>query len=85
MKIFVIKEKRDEKLAEVTYGWLFYDEAKKEFQIRLCRDVDYWNCPVFFASFVKNGSYELDSNWSRIWVQQRILSWERQNLQEILK
>ena len=83
MKIFAIKESSDNAETAV-YGWLTYFEEKKEFQVRLCEEIDYWECPLFLSSFVKKREYVLDAHWSRAWVQQRILPWERQNLQAIL-
>ena len=85
MKIFAIKEKSSDNSETVVYGWLTYFEEEKEFQIRLWEEIDYWECPIFFSTFVKKGKYVLDVHWSRAWVQQRILPWERQNLQMILQ
>ena len=85
MKIFAIKEKSSDNSEPVVYGWLTYFEEEKEFQIRLCEEIDYWECPLFFSTFVKKGEYVLNVHWSRAWVQQRILPWERQNLQMILQ
>lgn len=85
MKIFAIKGSSGNDSEEVVYGWLTYYEEKKEFQIRLCEEIDYWKCPIFLSPFVKKGEYVLDAYWSRTWVQQRILPWERQNLQTVLQ
>ena len=85
MKIFAIKEESSDNSETVVYGWLTYFEEEKEFQIRLCEEIDYWECPIFFSPFVKKGEYVLNVHWSRAWVQQRILPGERQNLQMILQ
>lgn len=84
MKVFIIKEKRNDSSEDASLGCLVYYEEKKEFQIRIYEKTEYWMCPVFLSSFIKKGEYVLDARWSRVWVQQRILSWERQNLQAIL-
>ena len=73
MKIFALKEESSDNSETVVYGWLTYFE------------IDYWECPIFFSPFVKKGEYVLNVHWSRAWVQQRILPWERQNLQMILQ
>ena len=85
MKIFALKEESSDNSETVVYGWLTYFEEEKEFRIRLCEEIDYWECPIFFSPFVKKGEYVLNVHWSRAWVQQRILPWERQNLQMILQ
>lgn len=85
MKSFAIKEEISDNSEEIVYGWLIYYEEKKEFQIRLCEEIDYWKCPIFLSSFVKKGEYVLDVYWSRAWVELRILPWERQNLQAVLR
>lgn len=51
MKIFAIKEKSSDNSEPVVYGWLTYFEEEKEFQIRLCEEIDYWECPLFFLYF----------------------------------
>ena len=79
MKIFALKEESSDNSETVVYGWLTYFEEEKEFRIRLCEEIDYWECPIFFSPFVKKGEYVLNVHWSRAWVQQRILPWERQN------
>ena len=56
MKIFAIKEKSSDNSETVVYGWLTYFEEEKEFQIRLCEEIDYWECPIFFSTFVKKGA-----------------------------
>ena len=53
MKIFAIKEKSSDNSETVVYGWLTYFEEEKEFQIRLCEEIDYWECPILFSTFVK--------------------------------
>lgn len=85
MKIFAIKEQRQDSSGDILYGYLFYEEQKKEFHIRICENVEKWKCPIFFSSFVKKKEYVIGKMWSKVWVQQRILPWERQNLQEILQ
>ena len=84
MKIFAIKERKKNSSEDFLYGYLFYEEQKKEFQIQICENVEEWRCPIFFSSFVKKREYVIGKKWSKVWVQQRILPWERQNLQEIL-
>ena len=83
MKIFVIKS--DDKTIREDLAYLFYYEKKKQFIIELPDDADYWETPMLLSAFVKRGEYTVDSKWSKIWVQQRIVPTDRQNLGQILK
>lgn len=65
MKIFALKEESSDNSETVVYGWLTYFEEEKEFRIRLCEEIDYWECPIFFSPFVKKGEYVLNVHWSR--------------------
>ena len=46
---------------------------------------DPWETPLLLASFVKNGEKSINSYWSRVWVQQRIVPSDRQNIVQILR
>ena len=83
MRIFVIKD--EELPPEKVLGFLVYYELPKAFFIELPEDADEWETPMLLSSFVKRGIYSLDRYWSRLWVQQRIIPPDRQNLGEILK
>ena len=83
MRIFAI---RDENLSpETTLGWLIYYERAKAFYIELPEDADPWDTPLLLSSFVKRGQHSVSSYWSRLWVQQRIIPRDRQNIGQVLK
>ena len=83
MRVFAI---RDETLSpDVALGYLIYYERAKAFYIELPEDADPWNTPLLLSSFVKRGQYSVSSYWSRLWVQQRIVPPDRQNIGQILK
>ncbi|MBQ3500747.1 MAG: helix-turn-helix domain-containing protein [Oscillospiraceae bacterium] len=83
MKIFAI---RDESAAEQTdLAYLLYYEVEKRFYIELPDNADPWETPLLLSSFVKKGEKTVNSYWSKIWVQQRIVPTDRQNLGQILK
>ena len=83
MKIFAI---RDESMPEqFDLAYLFYYETEKRFYIELPDDADPWETPLLLSSFVKKGEKTVNSYWSKIWVQQRIVPTDRQNLGQILK
>ena len=82
MKTFAIidEEQRNKDLAH-----LIYYKKDKRFYIELPDDADFWETPLLLASFVKRGKRTIDSYWSKVWVQQRIVPTDRQNLWQILK
>ncbi len=83
MRVFAIK---DESLSpEKVLGYLIYYETPKSFYIELPEDADEWETPLLLSSFVKKGERSINSYWSRMWVQQRIIPPDRQNLGQILK
>lgn len=83
MKIFAI---RDESLNEqIDLAYLLYYEIEKRFYIELPDDADPWETPLILSSFVKKGEKTVNSYWSKLWVQQRIIPSDRQNLGQILK
>lgn len=83
MKIFAI---RDESMQEqIDLAYLLYYEIEKRFYIELPDDADPWETPLILSSFVKKGEKTVNSYWSKLWVQQRIIPSDRQNLGLILK
>lgn len=83
MKIFAI---RDESAAEQTdLVYLLYYETEKRFYIELPDNADPWETPLLLSSFAKQGVTTVNSYWSKLWVQQRIIPTDRQNLGQILK
>ena len=83
MRIFAIK---DEELPQSRIlGYLIYYEAPKAFYIELPDDADQWETPLILDSFVKRGERSVGSYWSRIWVEQRIIPQDRQNIGQILR
>lgn len=82
MKIFAIRNEAD---SDVAVGFLFYYEKKKRFYIELPENADEWNTPLLLSSFAKRNQKTVNAHWSRIWVQQRIVPPDRQNLGQILR
>ena len=83
MRIFAIK---DESLQRnLILGYLIYYELPKAFYIELPEDADVWETPLLLSSFVKRGQHSVSSYWSRLWVQQRIVPQDRQNIGQVLK
>lgn len=83
MKIFAIRDEHD--LSSKDLAYLLYYEKAKKFYIELPHYCDPWEVPLLISSFAEKGSLTINSYWSKIWVQQRIIPNDRQNLGQILK
>lgn len=83
MRVFAIK---DESLpSSQILGYLIYYETPKAFYIELPDGADPWDTPLLLDTFVKRGEHSIGSYWSRIWVEQRIVPQDRQNIGQVLK
>ena len=83
MKAYAIRDASIDKGRDL--AWLLYYEREDTFHIEISEDVDEWDAPLILSSFVKRGVRALDPYWSRVWVEQRIVPRDRQNLGMILK
>ena len=83
MKIFAIRDESNEEQSDLAY--LLYYEHEKRFYIELPENTDPWDAPLLLSSFVKKGETTVNSYWSKLWVEQRIVPSDRQNLGQILK
>ncbi|MBQ3663799.1 MAG: DUF2442 domain-containing protein [Clostridia bacterium] len=82
MKLFAIKS---DSTGDKVLGYLLYYEKTGQFYIELPGDTDEWETPLLLSSFIKRGQRTVNSYWSRVWVQQRIVPPDRQNISAILK
>ena len=63
-------------------GYLLYFPQTKQFFIELLNnDI---NLPIFLAEFANNNIYSINSQYSLMWVKDRIISYERNNIHNIL-
>lgn len=83
MKIFAIRDAADHSNKALAY--LLYYEIDKRFYIELPENADPWETPLMLSSFAQKGERTVNSYWSRIWVQQRIIPTDRQNISQILR
>ena len=83
MKIFAIRDAADQSNKDLAY--LLYYEIDKRFYIELPENADPWETPLLLSTFVKKGERSINSYWSRVWVQQRIVPSDRQNIGQILR
>ncbi len=82
MRVFAIK---DDSLGDKILAYLVYYEKARNFYIELPDDADPWETPLLLSSFAEKKQFSIDSYFSRLWVQQRIIPPERQNIGSILK
>ena len=83
MRAYAIRDASIDKSRDL--AWLLYYEREDTFHIEISDNVDEWEAPLILSSFVKRGVRALDPYWSRVWVEQRIVPRDRQNLGMILK
>ena len=83
MKIFAIRDESADVQKDLAY--LFYYEQDKKFYIELLEEADQWEIPLLLDSFAKQNENSINSYWSKVWVQQRIIPTDRQNIGEILR
>jgi len=80
MKLYAIKGDK-----KTTYAYLFCYPKTKEFVIELPDQADHWETPLLLSSFAQKGLFSVDSYHSKLWIQQRIVPYERQNIGQVLK
>ena len=83
MKIFAIRDSLDSAPKDLAY--LLYYEIEKLFYIELPDQADPWETPLLLSTFAKRGECSINSYWSKVWVQQRIIPTDRQNISTILR
>lgn len=81
MKIYSIKND----YIKEDLGYLLYYEKEKEFYIEINDKLNTNNLPFIFEYFINRKEYTINSYWSYIWVKERIVPKERQNIVEILR
>ncbi len=82
MKIFAIRSDMDKSNRDLAY--LLYYESEKRFYIELPDEANPWETPLLLSSFLKKGEKTVNSYWSLMWVRQRIIPADRQNLGLVL-
>ena len=83
MRIFAIRDELSVERKDLAY--LLYYEVDKKFYIELPENADPWEVPLLLSSFVKRNEKTVNSYWSNVWIQQRIVPTDRQNLGQILR
>ena len=78
MKVFAIWD--DDWENKTPIGYLFCYEKENAFMIELNSELDEWNAPLLFSSFVKNNIYTIPKEISALWVRERVIPSGRQNI-----
>ncbi len=83
MKAYAIRDRTIDRNRDL--AWLLYYEKTPEFHIEISSLTDEWEAPLILSSYVKRGLYSVGTQDSLLWVRQRIVPPDRQNLGMILK
>lgn len=67
------------------WGYLFYDDVKNEYNIKLRDNISLIKCPIFFDAFLKRGQKDLGTEASLRWVKSRVVPQDRQGIEDTLK
>lgn len=83
MREYVIKGRKGKK----EWGRLYYSDKTGKFKIRFRDNIDIAkeNPPAFVRVFLESKGQELDAYYSHMWVKERIIPPDRQNIASILK
>ena len=66
-------------------AFAFYDEEKQEFKIEIPKEQDERKLPMLLRASVSKGIYVLDPKFSMVWVRNRLVPCDRQNIGQFLK
>ena len=81
MKIFEIIDEESS-----TYiGCLICYEKSEDYAVELVDDIDEWTAPLLFDKYVREREYTIPRKASRLWVEERVIPSDRQNIAFILK
>ena len=66
-------------------GCLICYEKSEDCVVELIDGIDEWKAPLLFDRFVKEGVYTIPRKASKMWLEERVIPSDRQNLAAILK
>lgn len=66
-------------------GCLLCYEKSGDFAIELVEGIDEWTAPFLLDKYVKENEYTIPRKASRLWVEERVIPSDRQNIGSILK
>lgn len=83
MWIYAIRDDNHDK--NFAAGYLFYYKRARKFYIELPENADPWDTPLILSSFAERKLYSIEPYWSELWVDQRIIPPDRQNIGQVLR
>ncbi len=66
-------------------GCLIYYEKSDDYIVELVDGIDEWDAPFLFDKYVRAGEYTIPRKASRLWVEERVIPSDRQNIGAILR
>ena len=78
-------EVRNPVYGDKVIAYLYYDEISREYKMELLDNVKFTEAPPILSEFIEKGQKEIGNEWSKRWVQQRVVPPERQNIGQILR
>ena len=66
-------------------GCLIYYEKSEDYIVELVDGIDEWTAPFLFDKYVRAGEYTISRKASRLWVEERVIPGDRQNIGTILR
>lgn len=82
MKTLLLRNRND---IDYKLAYVLYFEKTKTFNIELLQDVDPIKLPIVLVLFYYRNIYSINSYYSQLWIQDRIIPIDRQNVGSILK
>lgn len=83
MRTFALKDSSDRE--RETLAVLTFYERDREFYFDMPQGADPWAVPLVLSSYAARGIWEVGPEWSRRWVESRVVPSNRQNLGEVLR
>lgn len=81
MKICEIKDENK----DILTGYLYYYENSETYIVELAPGLSYDTVPIFFDAFLQKGQLTVGPEWSRRFIEARVVPRDRQNLKSILR
>ena len=83
MRLFALKDANDPQQSVLAV--LACYESGRHFFLDMPNGTDPWTVPFILSSFAQRGQWRLSPDWSKRWVESRLVPRSRQNLGEILR
>lgn len=82
MNVYAIRNDKD---PSKDLAYLLYYKKSKQFYIEMLENIDSKELPIILKHFYDEGKRVVNSYWSYIWVKERIVPQDRQNIAMIIK